>query len=194
MIRKILIVLVMLVAARLSLGATINWQTDASATSGIVDEFGAVPTLTWAVVLYQDTDTVLPSQLYFGGLTSDSSSLVTSNSTALVNLGSFGYLYDVGYTDSGLGLSIGSYIFTVVFNNADVNSATKYAIVDNAVFTIPNYGLNPSFTYDIGATVAGDWKDLIAVPEPGTMGLMLIGGAVFAARARRKKRADAVQS
>ena len=73
-------------------------------------------------------------------------------------------------------------VFTVIFDNADINLAENYFIVDDAVWNVGN-DANPVSYNPIG-TMSGSWQ---AVPEPATIGLFGLGalGAWFIRRSKK---------
>jgi len=84
-------------------------------------------------------------------------------------------------------------VYTIIFNNVDMNLATWYLIVDGdqnvptyADYDVPDGGGNDTPSqYSAGTAAANEWR---MVPEPSSMALMALGlCALVARRVRRKK-------
>ncbi|MEM7396981.1 MAG: PEP-CTERM sorting domain-containing protein, partial [Verrucomicrobiota bacterium] len=71
----------------------------------------------------------------------------------------------------------GRFVYSVVFNASTIEAASQWAIVDNSLFFMPNQPPAPTpelptVLYNIGALPMSDW---VAVPEPSTAGMLLLG-------------------
>lgn len=176
----ILLLVLVTVACQVSSAATIVWFG-----AGVTAATGeSVPFANWTIWMYESaSSTTLPSQINPDGTTSQGDTLKTASATHQDTASSF---YDNTLDNVALGITPTEYAFTVVFNTStygDMATATKYVILDNTPFDVPDPGVSPSFNYNAGGNAAGEWKAL--VPEPTTMALLGIGALTLAARRRR---------
>ena len=197
------VAVVSLLAVGMAMSATIQWSSTANGSSGIAGPTGVTPVAGvlgtgWVLGMYLSPNGTLPTAImndglgtavFSGGGGGTGVALAITPIDAL--LGSapnqFGFFTDSSKSDAGLGLVKGvSRVVTVAFNAPTVAAATKYAVVDDAAFLIPDYApTTVAFPYVAGATAqgnspSGDWKDI--VPEPATMTLLGLGVLTLAIR------------
>lgn len=173
--RKIALLLVLLGLAS-SVHAVSN-QIVWSNSVAIVDWTGAlVPgDSTWIVRLYESTD----STINFNNMLPSGDDTYTGNQftfggSSLAD--GFGKVTISGPPN----IASGDKIYSVIFNSSDISTATRWAVIDDAVATTSF----PVFSYNPGGTVSGDWQ---AVPEPASA-LMLVFGAGIGLAAHRIRR------
>ena len=168
--------------AATSHAALINWsgdfQTGAASSGYQLDDVTLVDG--WYVGMYQldtlaiDTDNVTSDLIY--------------NTDIQVSLAGPDVFWYVNIAPaSNLNVTDNVNVFTVVFNNSAINSATQYFIVDDAVWNVGD-DANPVSYAPIG-TLSGSWQ---AVPEPATVGLFGLGalGAWFIRRSKKQAREE----
>lgn len=128
--------------------------------------------------------------------------LYETSGTATINWGSDAYTgISAGFNGTGVdgyaafiwnnpgdqGVLTGDYIYSVIWNNSVKASATEYLIVDGpdgapTGTLVP--ATNPPWSYDPGYNIATDWVS-VAVPEPSTYAMILVGLGLLAYRRRR---------
>jgi hypothetical protein len=191
--RKVtMIAVVLMCAAATGFAATINWQTDPTYATGLFTPSGtpAYSANGYIVRMYSSTGAALPAALSSSfnwttfQPTSGGALLAATAAPADIGIGS-GYVYQAAYTDSGLGVGINSYLYTVLWNHA--TTPTRFCIVDDSMFQIPNYGQTPFFSYNIGGT-SSSGTDWVQVPEPGTLALFGLGMLTLGVRRVLRKK------
>lgn len=156
-------------------------------------------TANWSVTKVYQPGTETAASGYIGYLFEVSSSITIENVTAAINDGSFATTYASSALANGATTSTGSLIktglgsydassgtvswFTVIFDAGSVSEANNYIVTGTAsqTFTSATGAKAASFT-NIGTTYT--WNSM-AVPEPTSGLLMLIGLAGLALRRRR---------
>ena len=147
----------------------LNWFNSAQ----LLDDSGSAVTLAndWVLRMYKSTDASI--NFSAGDVTGDDVYLnleISMNDNPIAD----GWLY-YEITDGNFGDLTGSdSVYSVIFNNSSYASATKYAIIDSGLFSMPT-SFDPPKDYDTGGTIAGDWQ---AVPEPATAMLLALGGGL----------------
>ena len=153
-----------------------------SANAGLISwiygaDLGVSYTAGWSVRLYEDVN----QDGFGGGFTIGADDVYSSIETFLAS-GKSGVNWGDSFNSPGGSLALSDHVYTVIFNDAVVASATQYIIVDAATFVLPGTDVDSSY---IPASVNGSWQ---AVPEPSTMALLGIGLATTAFVRKRKKR------
>jgi|SaaInl4_150m_RNA_FD_contig_71_355928_length_2029_multi_2_in_0_out_0_2 hypothetical protein len=203
------IVVTMAALALMASGAladrSINWGHDLGifglGGTGI-DNPGTTDPTGWAVVMFQDggdnTMSGFERDPFAGGTTASlGDDMIAQDSTG----SGLQIAVQYGYDDSGtpnvapylhlyfgdtINVVPGQSVFTVVFNNADINAATHYLIVDDSLYTTPAGGPSDQpVDYNAGSGSAGEWMAI--TPEPSSVALMALGLVALVARVRRKK-------
>ncbi len=183
------IVVALLMLAGSSRGALLNWSGSfvTGSSSFIYDgvEFGNG----WAIFMYQSTDGNPTFNMYdlTLNLLQTSSVQISSDGPSFTHSVIMGSVANISVPDS-------ANVFSVLFNNATpLLSGGNYLLLDTLVRNVGT-DANP-VTYTPGnpiptaGTVQFDgqvWQPVV-IPEPATMGLMVLGGLALTVRRRIRK-------
>jgi autotransporter-associated beta strand protein len=87
----------------------------------------------------------------------------------------------------GVGIREGDTFFVVVNDGTDPVTGTFLDLPDDTIFTVSGQGFRVSYDADstTGTVDGGNDIALLAVPEPGSTALLLVGGALLLPRRRR---------
>ena len=160
---------IILAQAAVSLGTTLDWQTPSPSgnpvSTGVMAYGGANPQ-GWAIRIYDAGANGTIDPLGPGGVSWGDDTLVSiisggnplANPTVQVSFNASAYWYCQPQN-----LTPGSLIFSVLFDNADINAAQHYVVVDNAPFTVPDPGSPPQpQDYNVGTCALAEWRTLSA--------------------------------
>ena len=175
--KKLLMAAAIVCAAVISQAATVNWSI-----SGVKNSAGTAPTAGWAVMaFYTDVgagSAAIESAIKAGtagSLAFESTTLITSFGSGKVNA------HDAnatGITDTSKNYDF----YFVVFNNSDAAKATEYAMVSDLNKSYS--GMDAKFKGAGTFASTTPWQT-VAIPEPTSGLLILLGVAGLALRRRR---------
>lgn len=175
--KKLLMAAAIVCSAVISQAATVNWGI-----SGVKNSAGTAPTAGWAVMAFY-TEVGAGSDAIVSAIQSKTAGSLAFESKALTVSFGNGKVSAHDATAASITDTSKNYDFYfVVFNDADATKATEYAMVS---------GLNKEYSSMDGKfSVSGifssttPWQT-VAIPEPTSGLLMLLGVAGLALRRRR---------
>ena len=167
----------MVCVAAFAQAATVNWNI-----SGVKAAGGGAPTAGWAVMAFYTEAGAGSSAIENAIKSKTAAAAAFETKTLSVALGS-GRVTAHDATVAGITDTSKNYDFYfVVFNNADATKATEYAMVSapNKAYS----GMAGKFTASGTFSSTTPWQT-VAIPEPTSGLLMLLGVAGLALRRRR---------
>ena len=175
--KKLLMAAAIVCAAVISQAATVNWTI-----SGVKNSAGTAPTAGWAVMAFY-TEVGAGSNAIVSAIQSKTAGSLAFESTSLIIGFGSGKVTAHDATAVGITDTSKNYDFYfVVFNDADATKATEYAMVSapNKAYS----GMDGKFTASGTFSSTTPWQT-VAIPEPTSGLLMLLGVAGLALRRRR---------
>jgi len=162
---------------------TLDWGTTANLLTP-VGSWNGVISAGWLVQLYRDVGGDGLGSLSMandgsGTITGDTLLASWTQPTVVGKAGRIGFSVTAQDGSSIAGFNV----YTVIFNNAAIASATQYVVMDSATHALPASGTD---TYSM-ASPANGWTNIGAVPEPSSLALIGVGLAAIALRRRFAK-------
>ena len=181
--KKVIVGLVVAAIASVASAELINWAPSALLTvEGTVVEAG------WVIQMFQDVNSD-NTGTWYDELVLDNSGLSTTDdilfgaSTLSMDAGGGNVVIS---TLANVSVDAGNNLYSVIFNSADMATATAYAVFESTPYVVSaGSGVSlPNGTMGVGAA-AGSWQ---AIPEPATVGLMGVAGlGLFLARKKARR-------
>lgn len=168
---KKMIMLMLLVGFTIkAMAGTITWLSNDLGTTGYTDG--------WLVALYEDVNKNGWTSSSINPLTGETDSddvLLTITTTLVFNTKDSYFFWGDNFSAPGGGLSLGDYVYSVLFNAPTISEATQYKVTTmtgdgQSWYQMPLTDIDNTYT----TTTMSAWQ---VIPEPATALLFFLGVA-----------------